>query len=185
MSPGYIVLGIVVLLVIFVISKYNGIIQMRNNRQNAFADIDVQLQQRFDLVPNLVETVKGYASHEQVVYDKIMESRKAYAGAESIDEKMAANTMLGGALGKILAIAESNPELKANQNFMQLQSELSDIENKLAAVRRFFNSATNEYNTYIQVFPTNIIAGAFGFKSELSFEPENREEVAKSPKVSF
>ncbi|MDD5377125.1 MAG: LemA family protein [Candidatus Gracilibacteria bacterium] len=185
MSPGYIVLGIVVLLVIFVISKYNGIIQMRNNRQNAFADIDVQLQQRFDLVPNLVETVKGYASHEQAVYDKIMESRKAYAGAESIDEKMAANTMLGGALGKILAIAESNPELKANQNFMQLQSELSDIENKLAAARRFFNSATNEYNTYIQVFPTNVVANTFGFKSELSFEPENREEVVKAPKVHF
>lgn len=185
MSPGYIILGIVVLLVIFVISKYNGIIQMRNNRQNAFADIDVQLQQRFDLVPNLIETVKGYASHEQAIFDKIMESRKAYAGAQNIDEKIAANALLAGSLGKILAIAESNPELKANQNFMQLQSELSDIENKLAAARRFFNSATNEYNTYIQVFPTNIVASTFGFTSELSFEPENREEVAKAPKVSF
>lgn len=182
---AYVAIGVAVLLALFAISKYNGIVQLRNNRQNAFADIDVQLQQRFDLVPNLVETVKGYAKHEQAVFDKIMESRKAYAGARSVDEKISANEMLGGMLGKILAIAESNPELKANQNFLQLQSELSDIENKLAAARRFFNSSTNEYNTYIQMFPANLFAGMFGFKSELSFEPKNREEVANAPKASF
>ena len=158
---------------------------MRNNRQNAFADIDVQLKQRFDLVPNLVETVKWYASHEQGIYDKIMKARTAYSGASSVEAKIAANTELTWALWRLFAIAESNPELKANQNFMQLQWELSDIENKLAAVRRFFNSSTNEYNTYIQVFPTNIIAWMFNFKSEVFFELENREEVEKAPKVSF
>jgi len=182
---GYIILWVVVLLVIYVIAKYNGIIQMKNNRKNAFADIDVQLQQRFDLVPNLVDTVKWYANHEQAIFDKILDARKAYAWASSIDDKIAANWALGWALWRLFAIAESNPEIKANTNFMQLQTELSDIENKLAAARRFFNSATNEFNTYIQVFPTNIIANMFGYKEEVSFEPENREEVVKSPKVSF
>lgn len=185
MTTSMILIIIIVLLIIFVISKYNGIIQMRNNRQNAFADIDVQLQQRFDLVPNLVETVKWYAAHEQGIFDKIMEARKAYSGAGSVDEKIAANWMLGWALWRLFAIAESNPELKANQNFMQLQGELSDIENKLAASRRFFNSSTNEYNTYIQVFPTNIIASIFRFNPEMFFEPENKEEVKKAPKVEF
>ena len=181
----YIILAIVVILVLFVISKYNWIIQMRNNRQNAFADIDVQLQQRFDLVPNLVNIVKWYASHEQAIYDKILDARKAYAWARSVDDKIAANASLAWALWGIFAIAESNPELKANTNFLQLQTELSDIENKLAAVRRFFNSATNEYNTYIQVFPTNIIANIFNFKEEIFFEIENREEVSKVPNVQF
>lgn len=180
-----IILWIIAVLVFFVIAKYNGIIQMKNNRKNAFADIDVQLQQRFDLVPNLVDTVKWYASHEQAIFDKILDARRAYAGASSIDEKIAANWALGWALWRLFAIAESNPEMKANTNFIQLQTELSDIENKLAAARRFFNSATNEYNTYIEVFPTNIIANMFGYKEEVSFEPENREEVVKSPKVSF
>lgn len=185
MSPLIIILIIIALAVFFVIAKYNGIIQMRNNRQNAFADIDVQLQQRFDLVPNLVDTVKWYATHEQAIFDKIMDARKAYSWAWSVDDKIAANGMLTWALWRLFAVVESNPELKANQNFMQLQTELADIENKLAAVRRFFNSSTNEYNTYIQVFPTNIIATIFNFKSEIFFEVENREEVAKSPKVGF
>lgn len=158
---------------------------MKNNRKNAFADIDVQLQQRFDLVPNLVNTVKWYASHEQAIFDKILDARKAYAWASSIDEKIAANWVLWWALWRLFAIAESNPEIKANENFVQLQNELSDIENKLAAARRFFNSSTNEYNTYIQVFPTNIIANMFWYKEELSFEPENREAVSKNPNVSF
>lgn len=185
MSSTLIIIIILVLLVVFVIAKYNGIIQMRNNRQNAFADIDVQLKQRFDLVPNLVETVKWYATHEQTIFDKIMEARKSYSEAWSVDDKIAANNMLGQTLWKLFAIAESNPELKANQNFMQLQAELADIENKLAAVRRFFNSATNEYNTYIQVFPTNIIAGIFAFHPEVFFEVENREQAEKAPAVKF
>ncbi|MDD2486837.1 MAG: LemA family protein [Candidatus Gracilibacteria bacterium] len=185
MTPTIVILIIISVIVIFIIAKYNGIIQMRNNRQNAFADIDVQLKQRFDLVPNLVNTVKGYASHEQVIFDKILDARKAYAGAGSIDAKIAANNDMTGALGRLFAIAESNPEIKANENFMQLQSELSDIENKLAAARRFFNSSTNEYNTYIQVFPTNIMANMFNFKSEIFFEVENREEAEKAPNVTF
>lgn len=181
----YIILGIIVVLVIFVIAKYNGIITMKNNRGNAFADIDVQLQQRFDLVPNLVNIVKGFATQEQAIFDKIMEARKSYAWASWIDAKLAANTDLMWALGRLLVISESNPEIKSNANFMQLQTELGDIENKLAAARRFFNSATNEYNTYIESFPTNFIASMFKFQVGNSFELENREEVAKAPEVSF
>lgn len=175
---------IIVVVAIIVMTMYNRIIALRNNRENAFADIDVQLQQRFDLVPNLVNTVKGYASHEQAIYDKIMQSRSAYASAWSIDEKIAASNMLTWSLWKLLAIAESNPELKANQNFMQLQTELSDIENKVAAARRFFNSATKEFNTYIQVFPNNIIANMFWFAEVKMFEVEN-QEAKVAPKVEF
>lgn len=179
------ILGIIALIiVIFVITKYNWIITLRNNRVNAFADIDVQLQQRFDLVPNLVNTVKWYADHEKEIYDRITESRKAYAWATWVDAKIAAANELTWMLGRLFAIAENNPELKANQNFIQLQEELSDIENKLASVRRFFNSATKEYNTYIQLFPTNVIAWMFWFKEEMYFETES-EEVKKSPKVEF
>ena len=178
-------LVIVVLVVVFVISKYNWMVQMKNNRQNAFADIDVQLQLRFDLVPNLVNTVKGYATQEQAIYDKIMESRKLYSAAPTIDSKLSINNEFMWALWKLLAISESNPEIKSNANFMQMQSDLSDIENKLAASRRFFNSATNEYNTYIQSFPANIIAWAFWFLVASSYEIENKEEVAKAPEVKF
>lgn len=175
---------IIVVLVIVAITMYNRIVALRNNRENAFADIDVQLQQRFDLVPNLINTVKGYASHENAIYDKIMQARSSYSSAWSIDEKISASNMLTWSLGKLFAIAESNPELKANQNFMQLQTELSDIENKVAAARRFFNSATKEFNTYIQVFPNNFIARMFWFAEVKMFEVES-EEVKVAPKVAF
>lgn len=179
-----IILVVLVLIVIYVIVIYNRIITLKNNRQNAFADIDVQLQQRFDLVPNLVSTVQGYAKHEQAVYDKIMEARKWYSSAWSIDDKIAASNMLTWALWKLMAIVESNPELKANQNFIQLQTELSDIENKLAASRRFFNSTTKEFNTYIEVFPNNIISKMLWFTQVSMFEVES-QEVRNAPKVQF
>lgn len=175
---------VLVLVALYLIMQYNRLIALRNNRENAFADIDVQLKQRFDLVPNLVETVKGYATHEQAIYDKIMEARKSFAWAWTADEKIAANNILNTALRWLFAIAESNPELKANENFIQLQNELSDIENKLAAARRFFNSATNEFNTYLETFPTNVIWSMFGFKRETMFEVENEQEK-QAPKVSF
>lgn len=185
MNTTYVIIWVVLVFVVYVISKYNWIISLRNNRQNAFADIDVQLKLRFDLLPNLVETVKWYASHEQAIYNEIMKARQAYSWAQSVDAKINANTELTWALWRLFAVVESNPELKANQNFLQLQWELSDIENKLAASRRFFNSSTNEYNTYIQSFPTNIVAWIFAFKDAQSFEVENRTELEKAPKISF
>lgn len=158
---------------------------MRNSREQAFADIDTQLQLRFDLIPNLIETVKGYAKHEQSTLQNVIEARNHYVNAQSADGKIEASNMLTGALKSVFALSESYPELKANTNFLQLQAELSDVENKLAAARRFFNSATNEYNTYIEIFPTNLVARMFGFVRAPGFEIENREEVAKAPKVSF
>lgn len=177
--------GIAVLLVLYAIAKYNGIVTMKNNREQSFSDIDTQLQLRFDLVPNLIETVKGYAKHEQSTLMGVTEARSLYGKAQTADEKIEASNMLTGALKSIFALSESYPDLKANTNFLHLQSELSDIENKLAAARRFFNSATNEFNTYIEVFPTNVVASVFGFSRAAGFEIENREEAGKAPKVSF
>lgn len=158
---------------------------MRNSREQAFSDIDTQLQLRFDLIPNLIETVKGYAKHESETLQKVTEARSQYMNAQSADGKIEASNMLTGALKSVFALSEDYPDLKANTNFLQLQGELSDVENKLAAARRFFNSATNEFNTYIEMFPTNIIAQMFGFARAPGFEIENREEVAKAPKVTF
>jgi LemA protein len=168
-----------------VIAKYNGIVTMRNNREQAFADIDVQLKLRFDLIPNLVETVKGYASHEKDTLTMVTEARTKYMNASSADAKMDANNQLAAGLKSIFALAESYPDLKANTNFLELQRELSDVENKLAAARRFFNSTTNEFNTYIEQFPTVIIARMFGFSRAASFGVENREEAEKAPSVKF
>ena len=160
---GIIVLVVVVLLVLWLISIYNNLVKLRNNRENAFANIDVQLKQRFDLVPQLVGTVKGYADHEKEVFEKVTEARSAAMNATSIDDKIKADNMLTSALGGLKVSLEAYPELKANQNFMQLQSEVADIENKLAAVRRYFNSATRELNKAVQTIPSNILATIFGF----------------------
>jgi len=180
----WIILILIVVIVIYLISIYNKLIVLRNNRENAFADIDVQLKQRFDLVPNLVSTVKWYASHEQAIYDSITKARESYQSAWSTDQKIAANNMLSWALNGLLAIVESNPELKANTNFLQLQSELADIENKVAASRRYFNSATKEYNTSLETFPNNVFANMFNFKKWEYFEIANEIEK-ESPKVQF
>lgn len=182
---SYIGIGLVVVFVLYVIAKYNGIVTMRNNREQAFADIDVQLKLRFDLIPNLVETVKGYATHEKETFAVVTEARTKYMSAGTADAKMDANNMLANGLKSIFALAENYPELKANTNFLQLQGELSDVENKLAAARRFFNSATNEFNTYIEQFPTVIVAKIFGVSRAPSFEVANREEADKAPSVKF
>jgi LemA protein len=185
--PVLIVVGVLVLIAIWVISLYNGLVRLRNRRQNAFADIDVQLRQRHDLIPQLVETVKGYAGHEKEVLLKITEARSAAMGATTIDGKIAAEQQLSSALQGLKVQVEAYPDLKANQNFLQLQEELSDIENKLAASRRFFNAATTEYNNSVESFPSNLIAKNFGFNREIMFDlgTDTRKQMEEPPKIQF
>jgi LemA protein len=186
MTALWILLGVLALLIIWVITKYNLFIKLRNKRENAFADIDVQLKQRHDLIPQLVSTVKGYASHEKETLDRIVSARSGAVNAKSIDEKIVAENALSSALSGLRITLEAYPDLKANTNFMQLQEEISDIENKLAAVRRFFNSATKELNTAIEMFPANIIAGIFGFKKEMMFDlGTERQNLEQTPQISF
>jgi LemA protein len=172
-----------------VVVLYNRMVALRQTRFNAFSDIDVQLRQRYDLVPQLLETVKGYAKHEKETLQNVTDARTQVknAGSGPSGARAKAEGLLGGALMGLLAVAENYPDLKADGNFQQLMSELSDIENKLAAARRFFNSATSEYNTAIQQFPANLIAGMFGFHSEPFFElgDEVQEAVQEAPEVKF
>jgi LemA protein len=181
------VIGIIILIAIWVISLYNGLVKLRNRRQNAFADIDVQLRQRHDLVPQLVETVKGYASHEKELLLRVTEARTAAMSAGSIDDKIKAEQQLTAALQGLKVQVEAYPDLKANQNFLQLQEELSDIENKLAAARRFFNGATTEYNNAVESFPGNLIARNFGFQREVFFDlgGDTRVQMEEPPKIQF
>ena len=176
-----ILLGVIVVAVIAYVSLYNKIVHLRNNRENALSDIDVQMKARFDLVDNLVSTVKGYAKHEKETLDAVIKARNTFTQAHNIQDKSKADTQLSGALKSIFALSESYPELKANQNFLQLQSELSDLENKIAASRRFFNATTREYNTTIQQFPANVLFP--GNTPEAFFEGD--EEIKKAPKVQF
>lgn len=187
MMPFIFLIVAIVLLALWLVSIYNSLVKLRNNREQAFADIDVQLQQRHDLIPNLVATVKGYAAHEAGTLEKVTQARAAAMGATSINEKIQAEQQLGQALANLKVSVEAYPELKANQNFLELQEELSDIENKLAAARRFFNSVTKDYNTQVQSFPANLIAGSFGFHKESMFEisAEERATVTKAPEVKF
>lgn len=187
MSTGIIIGIIVLILVLCLIAIYNNLVTLRNNRENAFANIDVQLKQRYDLVPQLVATVKGYATHEKELLEKITMARTAAMGATTINDRIAADTQLSNALAGLKVSVEAYPDLKANQNFMQLQTELSDIENKLAAARRFFNSATRELNNGVQTFPGNMLAGIFGFHKEPMFEvaAEERASIEKAPTISF
>lgn len=182
-----IIIGIVLLLLFWMISLYNNLVRLRNRRENAFADIDVQLRQRHDLVPQLVETVKGYASHEKELLMKVTEARTAAMAAKSVDDKILAEQQLTSALQGLKVQVEAYPDLKANQNFLQLQEELSDIENKLAAARRFFNGATTEYNNSVESFPGNLVARNFGFKREIFFDPgtENRKKMEEPPSIKF
>ena len=182
-----IVVGILVLIIFWVISLYNTLVRLRNRRENAFADIDVQLRQRHDLIPQLVETVKGYAAHEKDLLLKITEARTAAMSATTIDGKIAAEQQLSGALQGLKVQVEAYPDLKANQNFLQLQEELSDIENKLAASRRFFNAATTEYNNSVESFPSNLIAKNFGFNREIMFDlgTDTRKQMEEPPKIQF
>ena len=182
----WIILIVIVLVAFWLIGIYNGLVRLRNTRQNAFADIDVQLKQRHDLIPQLVETVKGYATHERELLLKVTQARTAAMSATTIDEKIKTETQLSTALQGLKVSVEAYPDLKANQNFLQLQEELSDIENKLAAARRYFNAATTEYNTGIETFPSNMIANNFGFKRETMFDlGQDRTTLEEPPKISF
>ncbi|MBS0012034.1 MAG: LemA family protein [Bacteroidales bacterium] len=186
MTGLIIVLALVFLLVLILISLYNRLVRLRNNRENAFADIDVQLRQRHDLIPQLVDAVKGYMKHERELLNEVTNARAAAMQAGSINEKIAAEARLTSALGGIQVAVEAYPDLKASQNFMQLQEEISDVENKLAAARRFFNAATKELNIAVQVFPSNIVAGMFAFHKEPMFElGDRRVQMEEPPKVSF
>ena len=168
----WIVIGVIVLLVLWIIMIYNGLVAMRQRVNQAFSDIDVQTKLRHDLVPNLVETVKGYASHERGTLEAVVQARNAAITAQAggVAAQAAAENMLSGALRQLFALSEAYPDLKANQNFQQLQSELSDIENKIAAARRFFNNAVQEYNTGIQQFPAVLLAGSLGFTQKEFFD---------------
>jgi LemA protein len=181
-----IVLAVIVVLVVWVISIYNGLVSMRQRVNQAFADVDVQLRQRHDLIPNLVETVKGYAAHERGTLDEVVKARNAAVAAQGPAQQAAAENMLSGALRQLFALSEAYPDLKANTNFQALQAELTDIENKIAAARRFFNNAVQEYNTGIQRFPAALFATALGFSSKDFFDlGDERKTLGEAPQVKF
>jgi LemA protein len=181
-----IVLAVIVVLALWVIAIYNGLVSMRQRVNQAFADIDVQLRQRHDLIPNLVETVKGYAAHERGTLDEVVKARTAAVAAQGAPQQAAAENALSGALRQLFALAEAYPDLKASANFQQLQAELSDIENKIAAARRFFNNAVQEYNTGIQKFPAALFAAALGFAPKEFFDlGDERKTVGEAPQVKF
>jgi LemA protein len=185
-TTAWVILGIVVLLIVWIIVVYNGLVAMRQRVSQAFADVDVQLKQRHDLVPNLVETVKGYAAHERGTLEAVVQARNAAMTAQGPAQMAAAENMLSGALRQLFALSEAYPDLKANQNFQQLQMELSDLENKIAASRRFFNNAVQEYNTGIQQFPAALIASPMGFSQREFFDlGESRSAVEQAPQVKF
>ena len=177
---------ILVVLGVMAIGAYNRLVALRQNTNQAFADIDVQLRQRQDLVPNLVETVKGYAAHERGTFDEVTQARAAAVSASSVEGKVAAENALTASLGRLMAVAEAYPELKANANFMSLQGQLSDIENKLAAARRYFNNAVAEFNASIQAFPAVLFAAAMGFQARTFFDlGEDRAAAVAAPQVKF
>src|ERR1700756_4794380 len=181
-----IVLAVIVILIIWAIGVYNSLISMRQRVNQAYADIDVQLRQRHDLIPNLVETVKGYAAHERGTLDEVVKARNAAVSAQGPTQQAAAENMLSGALRQLFALAESYPDLKASANFQQLQAELTDLENKIAAARRFFNNAVEEYNTGIQRFPAALFAASLGFGPKEYFDlGEDRKTVGEAPQVKF
>lgn len=178
-----IVIVIVVAIVLFVVTTYNSLVRLRNKVKNSFAQIETQLQRRFDLIPNLVETVKGYASHEKELLENITASRAAFMNAGTNGEKLETDNKLTSSLHALFAVAENYPDLKANENFNNLQNELSETEDKVAYSRQFYNDAVTMYNDKLQMFPTNIIAGMFGFKEEALFA--SNEEAKAAPKIQF
>lgn len=182
-----IILIIAAIVAIWLVSLYNKLVKLRNNRENSFADIDVQLRQRHDLIPQLVEAVKGYMKHESTVLADVTKARSNAMNATSIGDKIAAESQLSSALRGLQVAVEAYPDLKASQNFINLQEEISDVENKLAAARRYFNSATKEYNNAVEVFPSNIIAGTYGFNKEVMFDlgNEGRQKMEEQPSVKF
>ena len=181
---GWIILAIVVILVIAIISMYNGLVSARVKVDNAWSQIDVQLQRRFDLSPNFVETVKGYTSHESETFEKIAQLRTSWANAGTVAEKADLDNQLSGALKTIMAVSENYPELKANQNFSELSEELRNTENKISFSRQFYNDSVTMYNQKLQLFPSNIIAGMFNFTPRELFTAES-DEARKNVKVDF
>jgi LemA protein len=185
-TTTWIVLGVIAAFVLWIIVIYNGLVALRQRVGQSFADVDVQLRQRHDLIPNLVETVKGYAAHERGTLDAVVKARNAAIAAQGPAAQGAAENMLSGALRQLFALAEAYPDLKANANFQQLQNELSDIENKIAAARRFFNNAVQEYNTGIQQFPAALFAASLGFTQKEFFDlGDERKTVGEVPQVKF
>lgn len=186
MSVGYIILIIVVLLILWGISIYNGLVKRRNRCKEAWADIDVQLKRRYDLIPNLIETVKGYAAHERELFEKVTEARTQAMGAKDLREKSQAENNLSQTLKSLFAVAENYPDLKASQNFLELQRELRDTEDKIQAARRFYNGNVRDFNTQIETFPSNVVASMFNFKQMEFFEIEEKKASEKEPpKVEF
>ncbi len=179
-----IALIIILVIVFWAIGMYNGLVQSRNKVKNAWSQIDVQLQRRFDLIPNLVEAVKGYMAHENETLTKVTELRTSWANASTINEKAALDNQLSGALKTIMAVSENYPELKANQNFSELQEELRSTENKISYARQFYNDSVTMYNTKLEVVPTNLVAALFGFKPEELFKTDS-EEARQNVKVDF
>lgn len=184
MYLAWILLGVVVLLGAWFVLTYNNLITKRNRVDEAWSDIDVQLKRRYDLIPNVVETVRGYAKHESSTFENVIKARSIAMGATTLEEHAKAENMLTGALKSLFAVAEAYPELKASTNFLQLQDELRDAEDKIQAARRFYNGNVRDFNTALQVFPTNLIAGMFGFTARQFFELANEAERA-APQVKF
>jgi LemA protein len=179
----YVVIAIIAVLIFWIISAYNGLVRHKIRAEEAWSDIDVQLKRRYDLIPNLVETVKGYAKHEKQLFESVTQARSAAMSAKSPEAKGEAENMLSGTLKTLFAVAEAYPDLKASDNFKALQEELSDTENKIEAARRFYNSNVRDFNIALETFPTSVIAGMFHFVAKTLFEANEGERV--SPKVSF
>lgn len=180
----YIILGIIIVLILWFVALYNGLIKLKNRVDESWSDIDVQLKRRYDLIPNLVQTVKGYAKHERELFEKVTQARSQAMQATGLQDKAKAENMLSQTLKSLFAVAENYPDLKASANFAQLQDELSDTENKIQAARRFYNGLVRDFNTKIQIFPNNIFAGMLGFKKRDFFELENENE-RKNVEVKF
>lgn len=178
MNPFYIVIAVIVILALWIVAVYNGLVSLVNQTKNAWSDIDVQLKRRYDLIPNLVETVKGYAKHEKGVFEEVTKARSAAMSAKGIEEKGQAENMLTGALKSLFAVSENYPTLRASENFSKLQDELSQTENNIEASRRFYNANVRDLNTKIETVPTNIIANMFGFKQQEFFQAQASEKEA-------
>ncbi len=186
MNTTYIVLGVVAVIAAWFVWAYNNFVRLTNRAEEAWSDIDVQLKRRYDLIPNIVSTVKGYATHEAGTLQKVTEARTKAMGAQTVAEHAEAENMLTGALKSLFAVSEAYPDLKANSNFVELQRELSDTENKIQAARRFYNGVVQELQNAIEMFPTNLVAGMFGFKTREFFQLDAGEEAARQPvKVAF
>jgi LemA protein len=185
-TSSLIVLAVIGVVIVWAVSVYNGLISMRQRVNQAFADVDVQLKQRHDLIPNLVETVKGYAAHERGTLEDVVKARNAAISAQGPEQQAAAENMLSGALRQLFALSERYPDLKASANFQQLQAKLTDLENKIAAARRFFNNAVQEYNSGIQRFPAALFAASFGFAPKTFFDlGDERATAGEAPPVKF